>query len=213
MLALRLALNPADPATWLVAGVGLTVAAFVVGFVVVFGRWRRRRQVGSREEDLPWEDLLELLRRRRGQEKDGPRTDDDAPPDELIKELVALLPAAAHRAPDETPEDLQFQSQGGVEKRTGRRRWGNPTEVHVDSLLWPRPVHGIVINRSTGGLAILLQDEVPAGTSIQVHPTEAPRTVPSVALDVRHCRKAGRLFLIGCQFCEEVPWNVRVWFG
>jgi hypothetical protein len=74
-------------------------------------------------------------------------------------------------------------------------------------------VHGLVINRSTGCLAILLQAEVPAGTSIQVHPVEAPRSVPAVNLEVRHCRKAGRLFLIGCEFCEEVPWNVRVWFG
>jgi hypothetical protein len=193
--------------------VGVTVAALVAGFVVVVGRWRRRRPVASREEDLPWEDLLELLRRRRGQEIDGPPKDEDVPPDELIKELLALLPAAGSRAPEAPPEDLQFVAGGGAEKRTSRRRWGNPTEVNVDALLWPRPVHGIVINRSTGGLAILLQDEVPAGTTIQVHPVEAPRSVRAVSLEVRHCRKAGRLFLIGCEFSEEVPWNVRVWFG
>jgi hypothetical protein len=74
-------------------------------------------------------------------------------------------------------------------------------------------VHGLVINRSTGGLAILLQQEVPAGTSVEVRSVEAPRSVPFIKLEVSHCLKAGGLFLIGCQFCEEVPWHVRVWFG
>jgi hypothetical protein len=74
-------------------------------------------------------------------------------------------------------------------------------------------VHGLVINRSTTGLGILLQEEIPEGTSIKVHSVEAPRSVPFVDLEVIHCGNAGRLFLIGCQFCKEVPWNVRVWFG
>jgi hypothetical protein len=214
MLALKLALNPSDPATWLAVGVGVTVAAFVVGFVAVLGRWRRRRRLaGSKEEDLPWENLLELVRSRKGREGDGPPSEGGGPPDEFLKELLAMLPAEARRAPEGAPDDLQFVTQGGVEKRSGRRRWGNPTEVYVDARLWPGPVHGLVINRSTGGLALLLQNEVPAGTEIKVRSAEAPRSVPFINLEVRHCRKAGKLFLIGCQFCEEVPWNIRVWFG
>jgi hypothetical protein len=214
MLALKLAINPSDPTTWLVAGVGVSVAALVVGFVAVLGRWRRRRRpVGSQEEDLPWENLLELVRSHKGREQDGSPSEADGPPDEFLKEFLASLPAAARRAPEDTPDDLQFLTQGGVEKRAGRRRWGNPTEVYVDARLWPGPVHGLVINRSTGGLALLLQNEVPAGTTIKVRSVEAPRSVPFVNLEVRHCRKAGQLFLIGCQFCADVPWNVRVWFG
>jgi hypothetical protein len=217
MPALGFALNPADSATWLIPGVGVAVAASVVGLVALIGRWRRRRRrrrpVGSREEDLPWPDLLELLRHHRGREQDGASPEGEVPPDQLLKELMAVMPAASRPAPEEAPDDLPFLTQGGVEKRTGRRRWGNPTEVHLDAGLWPRPVHGIVINRSTGGLAILLKEEVPAGTSIEVHPVEAPRSVPATKLEVRHCRKAGQLFLIGCEFCEEIPWNVRVWFG
>ncbi len=213
MLALELVLNPANPATWLIPGVGVSVAATVVGFVAVLGRWRRRRRaVACREEDLPWDVLLDVLRRRK-REHGGSANEDGGLPDELLEELLALLPAAARGAPEGAPDDLQFLSDGGVEKRAGRRRWGNPTEIYVDARLWPSPVHGLVINRSTGGLAILLQDEVPAGTSIKVHAVEAPRSVPSVTMEVRHCRKAGQLFLIGCEFCDEVPWNVRVWFG
>jgi hypothetical protein len=233
MLAQDLALDHTSLATWLAPGVGVTVAALVYVLLGYIRRRLRRRLGGSREEDLSWEDLLESLRlRRREREKAGLAADEDWPPEELFKELLATLPAEAPqepaaavedlksqalggvgRGPAAAPEDLQFQAQGGVERRAGRRRWGNPTEVHVTLPLWPGQVHGLVINRSTGGLAILVQQEVPAGTSIKVHSVEAPRSVPFIGLEVRHCHKAGRLFLIGCQFCEEVPWNVRVWFG
>jgi hypothetical protein len=213
---LELELNPVlmSRATWLVTGVGVTVAGSVYLLLGYLRRWRRRRRGGSREEDLSWEELLESLRRRRRErEEAGLAADEDLPPEDVFNELLATLPAAALREPVAAMEDLQFQTQGGIERRAGRRRWGNPTEVHVTWLLWPGPVHGLVINRSTGGLAILLQQEIPAGTSIRVHSVEAPRSVPFIELEVRNCRKAGKLFLIGCQFCEEVPWNVRVWFG
>jgi hypothetical protein len=234
MLARELPLNPTDPATWLILGVGITVGASVGGLVALLGRWlRRRRPAGSKEEDLSWQNLLESLRlRRKEREEAGLAADEDLPPEELFMELLATLPAEVpgepwsavedmksqswggiRGGPAAEPEDLQFQAQGGVERRAGQYRWGNPTEVHVYAYLWPGHAHGLVINRSTGGLAILIQEEVPTGTSIKVRPIEAPRSVPFVKLEVRHCRKAGQLFLVGCQFCEEVPWNVRVWFG
>jgi hypothetical protein len=237
MLAQELALDQTSPATWVILGVGVTVAASVYGLLGYVRRRLRRRRGGSREEDLSWEELLERLRlRRREREKAGLSADEDLLSEELFKELLATPPDAGldaapeepgaavedlksqtqggiGRGPATSPEDIRFLTQGGVEKRTGRRRWGNPTEVHVILPPWPGRLHGLVINRSTGGLAILLQQEVAAGAAIQVHSVEAPRSVPFLKLEVRHCRKAGHLFLVGCQFCEEVPWNVRVWFG
>ena len=214
MLAQVLALDHTSPPPWLVPGVGVTVGALAFVFLGFTRRWMRRRRGGSREEDLSWEDLLESLRRRRRErEKAGLAADEDLPPEELFTELLATLPAAAVPESAAAPEDLQFQTEGGVERRVGRRRWGNPTEVNVTLPVWPGQVHGLVINRSTGGLAILLQDEVTAGTSIKVRAVEAACSVPSIKLEVRHCRKAGQLFLVGCEFCEEVPWNIRVWFG
>jgi hypothetical protein len=203
-------------ATLVIAGVGVVVAALVVALAVLVGRWRRRKRLGegSKEEDLPWEDLLELLRRRSQARKEaGLPPDDDVPPEELLKELLAGLPARAPRAPAGTPEGVQYLSEGGVERRAGRRRWGNPTEVSVTSPRWPGALHGLVINRSTGGLAVFLDGELPAGTPIKVRPVEAPGSVPGTEAEVRYCRKVGKHFLIGCEFSGEVPWNVRVWFG
>jgi hypothetical protein len=233
MLAQELALDQTSPATWLAPGVGVTVAALVYGLLGYIRRRLRRRRGGPREEDLSWEDLLESLRlRRRDREEAGLAADDDLPLEELCKDLLATMPAEAPGEPGAAvedlksqthgglggepaaaPEDLRFLSQGGVETRAGRRRWGNPTEVHVILPPWPGRLQGLVINRSTGGLAILLQQEVSAGAAIEVHSVEAPRSVPFLKLAVRHCRKAGGFFLVGCGFCGEVPWNVRVWFG
>ena len=53
--------------TWLTVGVGITLTVLVIGIVVLFARWRGRRWMTgtSTEEDLPWEDLLELIRARK----------------------------------------------------------------------------------------------------------------------------------------------------
>jgi len=205
-----------DWTTWVILGAGLAAAALVVGVVALYGRWRRRRRLadGSREEDLPWDVLMELLQvRSRERAAAGLPPDDDLPPEELLKQLLAGLPSSPRRAPGMSPEEQQYQAAGGAEKRTGRRRWGNPTEVHLTSLLGPDRLHGLVINRSTGGLAIFVDREVSAGTWHQVRSTEAPSYVATVEVEVRYCRKVGRNFLLGCQFCGEIPWNVRVWFG
>jgi hypothetical protein len=180
--------------------------------VVLLGRLRRKSQAEeSREEDLSWADLLELLRRNRTRQPGVPPG--DVPEDASLEELLAKLPARARQALAIPPEELRWMDAGGVERRASRRRWGNPTEVRIFSALWPGYVHGLVINRSTGGLALLLDREVPADTAVKLRSVEAPGTVPGIKMQVRHCGKAGKNFLIGCEFSEDVPWNVRVWFG
>jgi hypothetical protein len=206
--------------TWLVPAVGIAVAILVVCGVRFVGRLRRRRSGASREEDLPWDQLLEVLRkRRRGRPASLPAADDgdfspedDELPDSLLDQFVTDLRAAPRAAPEELPEDREFRTAGGVEKRTSRRRWGNPTEVHVTSATSGRRF-GLVINRSTGGLAVLVDNEVAAGVLLGVRSAEAPHYVPTVQVEIRYCRKAGSHFLLGCKFCQDIPWNVRVWFG
>jgi PilZ domain len=217
VLARRLfALDLTDWTTWLAGGVGLAVAALVIVVVVLWGRWRRRRRLGfaSTEEDLPWDQLLELLEKRsRERAAAGLPNDDDLPPDQLLQQLLEGLPSQRRGAADLHPEDWYGPAHGGAEKRANRRRWGNPTEVHLTWLAGPDRLHGLVINRSTGGLAIFVDMEVADGTMIQVRPAAAPYYVAKTTVEVRYCRKVGRSFLLGCRFNEDVPWNVRVWFG
>jgi hypothetical protein len=193
-------------------GAGLAVASLVIGSSVIYGRWRRRLRRASREEDLPWQALLSLLaKRNRDREAAG------LPPEEVTEEvldqLLARLPSVPSPGPVDLPEDHEFRSVGGDNRRSSRRRWGNPTLVLLRSYLWAGHLRGLVVNRSTGGLGIFTDKEVPADTSLQIRAAEAPLTVREVWADVRHCRRVGRGFFFGCEFSEDLPWNVRVWFG
>jgi hypothetical protein len=208
--------DPTDWTNWLIPGVGVAVAGLVMLLVIFYGRLRRRRRLGiaSTEEDLPWDLLLELLETRsRNQAAAGLPDGDELPPDQLLKQLLASLPSQRRRAADLHPDDWDTPAHGGAEQRASRRRWGNPTEVHLSWLVGPDRLHGLVINRSTGGLAIFVDMAVPEGTTIQVRAAAAPSDVAKTTVEVRYCRKVGRSFLLGCQFCDDVPWNVRVWFG
>jgi hypothetical protein len=202
--------------TWLALGVGLAVTGLVF---LTLARFRPRRgglAAASAEEDLPWEDLLELMRRRQRERlaSGAPPDDDDLSPEELLKQLLPHLPTpSARRPPEIPPEELQFLKSGGADLRASRRRWGNPTDVYLTLPLRLERLHGLVINRSTGGLAIFVDEEIPAGTVVHVRSGEAPNYVPAVEVEVKHCRQGGKNFVIGCQFRGEIPWNARVWFG
>jgi hypothetical protein len=218
VLALNLFdLDLTDWTTWLIGAVGLAVALLVIVVAILYGRWRRRRRrlaYASWEEDLPWDELLEMLQTRGQQQAAaGLPGDDELPPDQVLKQLLAGLSPQRRRAADLPPEDRRFLSKGGAEQRASPRRWGNPTEVHLSWLDGPDRLHGLVVNRSTGGLAIFVDKEVPDSTLIQIRPAGAPYYVATLTMEVRHCRKVGRSFLLGCRFCSDVPWNVRVWFG
>lgn len=213
MLALGFAtFSVAVWSTWVPLAAGALAAFLVLGSAGVYGRWRQRLSQASREEDLPWDELLVLLEKR-----NRDRAAAGLPPQEVteaeLDQLLARLPAVEGVRPVELPEDREFRSVDGSERRAGRRRWGNPTEVYLTTCLSEQRVHGIVMNRSTGGLGIYVDEEIPPGTVLTIRAVEAPAYVPSVFAEVRHCRNVGKGFALGCQFRKELPWKVRVWFG
>ena len=214
--------------TWLAVGVGLAVAVLV--YVVLSGLKARRRQLAFSSGDLPWEDLRELLLARHHEVAASGSAQENLPPDELLALLMSRLPAKRRRSEPEVPPEERD------------RRWGTPTAVsltsprssdpphektspdvgdsticltstHSSDPLHGRPLHGMVINGSAGGFAILVDREVEPATILTVRPLEAPSYIPSVDIEVKHCRKVRRKFLIGCQSFTEVPWNVLAWFG
>jgi hypothetical protein len=195
--------------TLVVVGAGILAFALVVVLAVLVRRWWRRRRLsqGLEVEDLDWDDLLELLRRRGRQRKEaGLQPHDDVSAEEFMDQLLAGLTAQALRAPAGQP------ARGGAERRASRRCWANLTEVHVTAPLWADPLRGLVINQSAGGLALFVNKDIPVGTAIRVRAAEAPDSLPAAEAEVRYCRKAGKNFLVGCAFSGDVPWNVRAWF-
>jgi hypothetical protein len=202
-----------DWATWAILGVGLAVAVLVF---VVLSRFRRRRRefLALANEDLPWERMLELIRKRHRQlAASGALGDGDLPPEQLLSLLLAQCPGNLGNHAAKIPPGVRAALEKGGDRRSSRRRWGNPTEVSLDSGLLARQMRGLVINRSATGLAIFVNQEIPPGTALAIRAVEAPDTLPAVEIAVKYCRKTRRNYLIGCHSPQEIPWNIRGWLG
>jgi hypothetical protein len=100
------------------------------------------------------------------------------------------------------------------DRRLAPRRWGDPREVRLARPEAGGPeIHGLVINRSPGGVGLLLDEAVPVGVRLRLRLVGVPADVPWLAVQVKHCRAAGLHWFIGCEFGEPPPRNVLAWFG
>jgi hypothetical protein len=197
-----------DWIVWVSLIMGLAVAGLVyvvVGIVVRPFRMPQRAPVFN-EEDIPWEGLHELMK--------GRYTDGKSPANEELpaEELMQMLMTQVSDTGIDAPSGVNWSAPQG-ERRRSLRRWFNPIEVVILSPFHENPLHGLVINRSTGGLAILSDISFDADTVLRVRPMDAPAGITYVEVTVRHARKASKLWVIGCQYKENVAWNVKVWFG
>lgn len=203
-----------DWATWLIIGVGIAVTAVVF---VLLSKYRRRRRLAlqTENEELPWEKLLEqLCSRHRELASSSAPVDDDLEPEEFLSFLLSRTGGKAGAAvASARPRGRTLTAKGGAERRSHRRRWGNPTEVYLNSPGLGGQMRGLVINRSAPGLAIFVNQEVRPGTTLAVRAVEAPNSVPPVEIEVKYCRKTRRNYVIGCHSAQGFPWNVRGWLG
>jgi serine/threonine protein kinase len=120
----------------------------------------------------------------------------------LLDPLGRVLP---HRAP---------APGGGAERRTSPRRGGNVVAVLVtDGLAPEEPLRGWIVDRSAGGLGLLLCEALEIGTVVRVRPDRPD--VPSrwVSVRVVHCRPERVRWRIGCQFVQPPGWDVLTSFG
>ena len=104
--------------------------------------------------------------------------------------------------------------QSYADRRGSVRREGAPVRVALSSPAFRNGVNdGFVVDRSTGGLRIVMQAGVPPGSTLQVRAANAPDTIGFVCVIVRSCRKNGDHFEVGCEFEKTPPWNVLLLFG
>ncbi len=100
------------------------------------------------------------------------------------------------------------------DRRTSLRRDGQAVEVVVQSPAFKGGASaGYVVDRSTGGLRLVLSTGMAAGTALQVRAKHAPDTIPWVTVLVRSCRPSEGHFELGCEFEKTPPWNVLLLFG
>ncbi len=100
------------------------------------------------------------------------------------------------------------------DKRRLPRRSGHVTEVYVArSGEIHNPQQGLVINRSPGGLGLLLSDAYPVGTVLGVLPVKASEMTPWVEVEVKNCRPSGDDWEVGVQFLKVPPYSTMLLFG
>jgi hypothetical protein len=100
------------------------------------------------------------------------------------------------------------------ERRASPRRKGNPVPVAIaNGDEKAEPIQGWVVDRSSGGLRLLVDDAVPAGTVLKVRPTKAPPSFPWLQVKVKSCYPERKSWKLGCQFVQKVSWEQLQQFG
>ncbi len=100
------------------------------------------------------------------------------------------------------------------ERRSTPRRKGNPVSVLIaDGSETDAPFQGWVVDRSAGGLRLLVDEAVPAGTLLKVRPSKAHAAFAWIQVKVKSCYPERKSWNLGCQFLEKITWEDLQLFG
>ncbi|MBN9522761.1 PilZ domain-containing protein [bacterium] len=130
-------------------------------------------------------------------------------PSTLVPSTPAPQPGTGEHALAWAPPEQSY-----ADRRGSVRREGAPVRVLLSSTsLRSGTNDGYVVDRSTGGLRIVMQSAVPPGSTLQIRAVNAPDTVGFVTVIVRSCRKQPDHFEVGTEFEKTPPWSVLLLFG
>jgi hypothetical protein len=122
--------------------------------------------------------------------------------------------STAPAMPDVAPTATVEAKGSTGEKRRNPRRPGRSVEVYVaipgDTQKYCK---GVVLNRSVGGLGVLVGDEYQVGSAIAVLPVTASDLTPWVEVEVKSCRRNGDDWELGLQFIKMPPYSTMLLFG
>lgn len=117
---------------------------------------------------------------------------------------VALPPAPVHEE-----DDAAFQ-----DRRTSPRRKGNPVPILITNASASIDSYqGWVLDRSAGGLRILVDQATPVGTILAVRPAKSHGSFPWIQVRVRNCQPERSSWSLGVQFVHKPAWGELQAFG
>ncbi len=99
------------------------------------------------------------------------------------------------------------------ERRQSPRRKGNLVTVRIADAAATEWGSGRVVDRSDGGLCLLLDHPLEVGGVMGIRAVHAPRQAPWIQVEVKSCRRVGARWEAGCQFVTPPGWSDRVLFG
>jgi hypothetical protein len=125
---------------------------------------------------------------------------------------TAPAPAAAEELPTNL-ETAKLGKKSEPDRRSSPRRKGNRVEVFLTDDSKRPPLLGWVVDRSMGGLCLIVEKPLKEGTILNVRPRLAPQTAPWTAIEIRSCRCDGTEWEVGCRFLKPPQWNDLLLFG
>ena len=129
-------------------------------------------------------------------------------------DAAALSVASGSAVKQEKALNWAPPEQSYADRRGTVRREGAPVRVLLSSASFRNGVNdGYVVDRSTGGLRLLMNAAMAPGSTIQVRAVNAPDTVGFVTVIVRSCKPEDDHFILGTEFEKTPPWNVLLLFG
>ncbi|MBL8793089.1 MAG: PilZ domain-containing protein [Planctomycetia bacterium] len=152
-----------------------------------------------------------------------PQPFEDSPVPQRRDSKVTPLPGPAVAGPPRRdskplpPPPVSFESDDDLamqERRSSPRRKGNPVPIvitnanaSIDSF------QGWVLDRSAGGLRILVDQAAAIGTVLAVRPAKAHGSFPWIQVRVRNCQPERSSWSLGVQFVSKPAWGELQAFG
>lgn len=131
------------------------------------------------------------------------------------EEEESIAGRASVRAKDHrTAGGPRGTSWGPVERRQAPRRTGNPVRVELlDELAMDEPIYAWVLNRSSDGVGVLVDEPVEAGIHVNVRPAQPAAGYPWTPARVIYCFPERTSWRVGCQFLQKLVWRDLRAFG
>jgi hypothetical protein len=128
---------------------------------------------------------------------------------------MVARPAVEEEPPVEVAVGLStaVTKKSEPDRRSNPRRRGNRVEVYITDDAKRPPLQGWVVDRSMGGLCLIVEKPLTEGGVFNVRPRQAPQTSPWIAVEIRSCRPEGSDWEIGCRFVKQPQWNDLLLFG
>jgi hypothetical protein len=159
---------------------------------------------------------LALLQQGENRAKNSTPTTAPARRDSKVIPKAAAPPARKAAAPapvEEAPEPVE-EEENVEAMRAFPRRQGNPVQVSItDATNTMDGFQGWVIDRSSGGLRILVDQSILPGTVLSLKPVKAHPGFPWVQVKVCNCAPERGSFSIGVQFSTKLTWGELQAFG
>ena len=110
-----------------------------------------------------------------------------------------------------------FTEGSTAEQRAAYRRKGNPIEILLtEDGDAEHTRRGYVLDRSIGGLRLMVPHKIAPGTAFSVRPVNVSPMIPWVQVEVRSCVSSSIQegdFDVGCRFVKAPPYPILLLFG